>query len=92
MTMSSSNCKRWIQGTAFAFGGMLLSMTAAANPRPWQLNLDAGVTPLSNHIWQLHMAAFWVCVGLGVIVFVMNGLMTLLERRLVPWQESSRRR
>ena len=69
MTMSSSNCKRRIRATAFAVVGLLLSMTAAANPRPWQLNLDAGVTPLSNHIWQLHMAAFWVCVGLGVIVF-----------------------
>jgi ABC-type nitrate/sulfonate/bicarbonate transport system permease component len=31
-------------------------------------------------------------IAIGVIGFVMNGLMTLLERRLVPWQESSRRR
>ena len=69
MTMSSSNCKRRIQGATLAFAGLLLSMAAAANPRPWQVNLDAGVTPLSNHIWNLHMAAFWVCVALGIIVF-----------------------
>ena len=66
--MSSSNCKR-ITGAVAALGATLVSITAAADPRPWQLNLDKGVTPISQQIWNLHMAALWVCVVLGIVVF-----------------------
>src|SRR6185437_15843447 len=69
MTMSSSNCKRRILGAGAAFGALLVSMAAAANPVPWQMNLDKGVTSVSRQIWDLHMAALWVCVALGVLVF-----------------------
>ncbi len=67
--MSSSNCKRRIVGAAAALGILMMSMTAGANPRPWQLNLDKGVTPISHQIWDLHMAALWICVVLGIVVF-----------------------
>lgn len=67
--MSSSNCKRRIVGAGAAFGALLVSVAAAADPRPWQLNLDKGVTPISQQIWNLHMAALWVCVVLGILVF-----------------------
>ncbi len=33
------------------------------------LNLTEGVTPVSKNIYGLHMLIFWVCVGIGVIVF-----------------------
>ena len=33
------------------------------------LNLPKGVTPVSNNIYGLHMLIFWVCVGIGVVVF-----------------------
>jgi cytochrome c oxidase subunit II len=33
------------------------------------LNMPLGVTPISQEIYQLHMAAFWVCCGIGVVVF-----------------------
>ena len=69
MTMSSSNCKRRIVGAGAAFGALLVSMAAAANPVPWQMNLPKGATPVSHQIWNLHMAALWVCVALGVLVF-----------------------
>lgn len=69
MTMSSSNCKRRVMGAVAASGALLASVTAAANPVPWQMNLDKGVTPISRDIWDLHMAALWVCVALGIIVF-----------------------
>ncbi|MGH8190720.1 MAG: cytochrome c oxidase subunit II [Rhodanobacteraceae bacterium] len=69
MTMSSSNCRRRIGGAMMALAGLLVSMAAAANPHPWQVNMPKGVTPISHQTWDLHMAAFWVCVGLGVIVF-----------------------
>jgi cytochrome c oxidase subunit 2 len=33
------------------------------------LNMPYGVTPISHEIYNLHMAAIWVCVAIGVIVF-----------------------
>jgi cytochrome c oxidase subunit II len=34
-----------------------------------QLNLTQGVTDISRKIYDLHMLIFWVCVGIGVVVF-----------------------
>ncbi|HEX7112791.1 MAG TPA: cytochrome c oxidase subunit II, partial [Mizugakiibacter sp.] len=48
---------------------MLASGAALANPQPWQLNLTAGVTDTSHKVYAMHMAAFWVCVGIGIVVF-----------------------
>ena len=42
---------------------------AWANPEPWQLNLTPGVTSISHRIYQLHMLGFYVCLGIGAIVF-----------------------
>jgi cytochrome c oxidase subunit 2 len=69
MTMSSSNCKRRIVGAGAAFGALLVSLAASANPVPWQMHLPEGVTKVSRQIWDLHMAALWVCVVLGIVVF-----------------------
>ncbi|TAN05920.1 MAG: cytochrome c oxidase subunit II [Rhodanobacteraceae bacterium] len=69
MTMSSSNCKRRIVGALAALGALLVSVAASANPVPWQMNLPYGVTRVSHQIWDLHMAALWVCVALGILVF-----------------------
>ena len=41
----------------------------AANPQPWQLNMPTGVTSISERIHGVHMLAFWVCVGIGIVVF-----------------------
>lgn len=32
-------------------------------------NMPVGVTPLSHQIYELHMLIFWICVGIGVVVF-----------------------
>lgn len=32
-------------------------------------NLPKGVTPISHDIYDLHMTIFWICVGIGVVVF-----------------------
>jgi cytochrome c oxidase subunit II len=34
-----------------------------------ELNLPQGVTDISRKIYDLHMTIFWVCVGIGVVVF-----------------------
>src|SRR5689334_17089582 len=54
---------------AFAVIGLLGCGVAAANPEPWQLNLTPGVTPISQRIYELHMLGFYVCVGIGILVF-----------------------
>ena len=33
------------------------------------VNMPKGVTQLSDEIYDLHMLIFWVCVGIGVVVF-----------------------
>lgn len=35
----------------------------------WRMNMTAGVTPISHDVYALHMLSFFVCVGIGIIVF-----------------------
>lgn len=47
----------------------VLAFAQSADPKPWQLNMGRGVTASSNHAYDAHMIALWVCVGIGVVVF-----------------------
>src|SRR5579872_169613 len=46
----------------------LLAITAHAVSRSG-LNMPYGVSPISHEIYNLHMAAFYICCGIGFIVF-----------------------
>ena len=35
----------------------------------WQMNMTEGVTAISRSVYALHMQIFWICVGIGVVVF-----------------------
>jgi cytochrome c oxidase subunit 2 len=59
-----SHVRRLLAGFALLGCGV-----AWANPEPWQLNLTPGVTSISHRIYQLHMLGFYVCLGIGAIVF-----------------------
>lgn len=48
---------------------IVLSVSAVAAHALSGLNMPYGVTPTSQEIYQLHMAAFYVCVGIGVVTF-----------------------
>lgn len=48
---------------------LLLPFRALADYKPYQLNMSRGVTPISHDIYDLHMAIFWICVAIGVLVF-----------------------
>src|SRR3546814_10463913 len=65
--------KRWATLPCGMGLGMLgLSASAfvqSADPVEWQLNMGRGVTALSNHAYDAHMMALWICVGIGVVVF-----------------------
>ena len=49
-----------------AFTALLSSKSVLAE---YTFNMTKGVTDISNDIWGLHMMVFWVCVGIGVVVF-----------------------
>jgi cytochrome c oxidase subunit 2 len=53
--------------SALAAAGLLLGTTGAR--AEWGLNLPAGVTPISQNAYGLHMMILWVCVAIGVVVF-----------------------
>ena len=50
-------------------GGVALLLAGAPAYAAWDLNLRAGVTPLSRDIYNLHMIILWVCVAIAVAVF-----------------------
>ncbi len=51
--------------------GSLLTtlLTPLAAHADWEVNMTQGVTDLSKEVYGLHMAAFWICVAIGVVVF-----------------------
>lgn len=53
-------------GLFIAALAMCCFSTAFATPG---LNMPYGVSPISQEIYNLHMAGFYVCCGIGVIVF-----------------------
>jgi len=48
--------------------GICLALVAGT-ARAIDLNMPEGVTPVSHDVYGLHMMVFWVCVGIGVVVF-----------------------
>nr|CAA6823403.1 MAG: Cytochrome c oxidase polypeptide II (EC [uncultured Thiotrichaceae bacterium] len=51
-------------------GGLLATLlTPLMAHADWEVNMTEGVTDLSKEIYGLHMAAFWVCVVIGIVVF-----------------------
>lgn len=55
----------------------LISGTALAV----DLNMPVGVTPMSQDVYGLHMYVFWVCVGIGVVVFGMMIISIIWHRK-----------
>ncbi len=48
----------------------LASIVCAAEGSFWDgLNMPRGVTSVSRQVYDLHMAVFWICVVIGVVVF-----------------------
>ena len=56
--------KNWL-ALIVGLGFVALTLTATAD----ELNMTQGVTEISRSIYDLHMLIFWICVGIGVVVF-----------------------
>ena len=55
---------------ALAAGAALSVLACGPALAGWSdINLRAGVTPLSREIYDLHMMILWICVAIGVVVF-----------------------
>lgn len=48
---------------------LFVSLLSAIAQADWALNMPQGVTDISAEVYSLHMLTFWVCVGIGVVVF-----------------------
>ncbi len=50
--------------------GLLSSLTLWADePKRWETNMTPSVTEIGQTMYDLHMAVFWLCVVIGVLVF-----------------------
>ncbi len=48
----------------------LASIVCAEEGSIWEgLNMPRGVTSVSRQVYDLHMAVFWICVVIGIVVF-----------------------
>ncbi|TVP58027.1 MAG: cytochrome c oxidase subunit II [Halomonadaceae bacterium] len=47
-----------------------LAPASAIAESEWGVNLPYGVTPISQSIYDIHMVVFWICVAIGVGVFL----------------------
>ncbi len=54
--------------TAIA-GSIALFLASGSASAAMGLNLTKGVTPASQEIYHLHMLIFWICVGIGLLVY-----------------------
>ncbi|MGH8280026.1 MAG: cytochrome c oxidase subunit II, partial [Gammaproteobacteria bacterium] len=62
--MRMNNLKHWLRAAAAGVATLVSSSAFALD-----LNMPYGVTPMSHDVYDLHMYAFWMMVGVGVIVF-----------------------
>lgn len=71
--MKAGRFKQTIMALA-AMATPMLAFAQSADPKRWQLNMGRGVTHLSNNAYEAHMLALWICLGIGVAVFVAMGV------------------
>jgi cytochrome c oxidase subunit 2 len=80
------------QGFVYCLGLMSVSFVLANGP-DFSWNMTLGVTSLSREIYDLHMKVFFLCVGIGVVVFSLMLWAIIFHRKslghkAVPFHES----
>jgi len=64
-----------------ALAGVLSILFTSAAQADLQLNMTRGVTPISRDLFGLHMLVLWICVGIGVVVFVAMAWSIMFHRK-----------
>ena len=54
---------------ALASSGLVAMLSAVPAQAAYQLNMTESVTPIGRELYGLHMLVFWICVGIGILVF-----------------------
>ena len=63
-----------------ASGAVAMFMTASVNAA-YQLNMTESVTPIGKQLYGLHMLVFWICVGIGLLVFTAMAISIIKHRK-----------
>ena len=53
-----------------AIASILSMLFVSSAQADYKLNMTQGVTPISRDLYSLHMIVFWICVLIGIVVFV----------------------
>jgi len=61
--------------------GLSLSVVGTAANAEWGVNMQPGVTEVSQSVFDLHMTIFWICVVIGVVVFGVMFWSMLMHRK-----------
>ena len=64
-----------------ALTGVLAMLLTTSAHAEYALNMPEGVTPISHQIYNLHMLVFWICVVIGIVVFVAMAWSILFHRK-----------
>ena len=59
----------WGKGPWTALAALVISAGSARAQAGLQYNMPVGVTEISRGVHDLHMAMFWICVAIGLLVF-----------------------
>lgn len=74
---------------AVAVMGLMSPLAGAAEGgERWEVNMTQGVTPISQEIYGLHMLIFWVCVVIGIGVFIAMVYTILMHRKSRGYEAS----
>lgn len=60
---------------------VFLTLLALPGYASWDMNMMKGVTPISHQVFDLHMFAIWVCVGIGVVVYSVMVYSIIMHRK-----------
>ena len=61
--------------------GVASLLAAGVASAAYELNMTESVTPLGRELYGLHMLVFWICVGIGILVFGAMGWSIIHHRK-----------
>jgi cytochrome c oxidase subunit 2 len=68
------NAGHWLRGAVGVLAMLAAGAVLAADPQPWQLNMNPGVTDTSAQVYWLHNLILGICVVIGILVFGAMGI------------------
>ncbi len=76
---------KMLRRSAVAVTGLvtMLSAVSVQAADRYQLNMTESVTPIGRQLYGLHMLVFWICVGIGVVVFTAMAISIVKHRKSV---------